>query len=490
MNLLFLLRYWRRTGNEDALGMVRQTLDAIFGGGVYDQVGNGIHRYSTDDRWFAPHFEKMLYDQALLAMACTQAFRATSESRFEDMARGVLAYVLRDLKDSEGSFYSAEDADSEGEEGKFYTWEAGEVDAVLGPEEQKVARAAFGITEEGNFIDDHGRRTGRNILHLPGPREDIARRLGMHPESSNEIMDRVREKLLDARLSRPRPFLDTKIKTDWNGLMIAALAMAGAAFSDPGFINAADLALSRILARTKENGEGLPHIRYEEGNSIGAFLDDYAFLLWGAVELYQASLRPEHLERALSLADGMIRLFWDREGGGFFFTPREEGSPDLRQKPVFDTAYPSGNSVAAMNLLRLARITGRTDYEQIVASLGNALGGWAARMPAACVTLVSAFDAAFGPDAELIITGERGRPDTEEMISVFHRSYLPNSVAVFIPSKEGRPGILKAVPFARDIRPMEGRATAFVCRNFSCGAPTADPEKMLSELLKAEAGGS
>ena len=488
VNLLFMLRYWRRTGNENALGMVRRTLEAIFEGGVYDQLGDGIHRYSTDERWFAPHFEKMLYDQALLAMACTQIFRATSERRFEDMARGVLTYVLRDLKNPDGTFYSAEDADSEGEEGKFYMWEAEEVDRILATEEQKAARAAYGITEEGNFINDHGYRTGHNILHLSGPEEDVARRLGMDAGRFKEIMDRVRKKLFNARLPRSRPFLDTKVMTDWNGLTIAALAMAGAAFSDACFIDAADLALSGILPGIKEDGEGLAHIRYEEGNTVGAYLDDYAFLLWGAVELYQASLRPEHLEKALSIAEGMIGGFWDGEGGGFFFTPRGEGASELRQKPVFDLAYPSGNSVAAMNLLRLARITGKADYEQKVASLGKALGGWAARAPAGCIHLLSAFDAASGGGAEVIIAGERGRPDTEEMISAFHRSYLPNSVAAFVPEKDGRSAILRAIPFARELKAEKGRATAFVCRNFSCGAPTEDPEEMLAAILEAETG--
>jgi len=487
-NLLFMLRYWRRTGNEDALGMVRRTLEAIFEGGVYDHLGDGIHRYSTDERWFAPHFEKMLYDQALVAMACTQAFRATSERRFEDMARGILAYALRDLKSPGGTFYSAEDADSEGEEGRFYTWEAEEIDRILDPEEQKAARAAYGITDEGNFIDDHGHRTGRNILHLSGPKEDIGRQLGMDPGRFDGVMGRVREKLFNARLPRPRPFLDTKIMTDWNGLMIAALAMAGAALSEYRFIDAAGLALSGILPGMKEDGEGLAHIRYEEGNDVGAFLDDYAFLLWGAVELYQAAFRPEHLETALSLAEGMISLFWDGEGGGFFFTPRGAGPPDLRLKPVFDGPYPSGNAVAAMNLLRLARITGRADYEEKVASLGKALGGWAARAPAGCVHLLSAFDAASGGGAEVVIAGERGMPDTEEMISAFHRSYLPNSVAAFVPSREGRSEILRAIPFARELKAGEGRATAFVCRNFSCGAPTEDPEEMLAAILEAETG--
>lgn len=488
INHLFLLRYWLRTGDQKALDMTRQTLRAMRLGGIYDHLGYGIHRYATDDRWFAPHFEKMLYDQALVAMACTETYCATGEDEFRDMAREILFYALHNLKSPKGAFYSAEDADSEGEEGRFYTWTAGEIDKVLNPVERSVAKMVFNITEERNRANGKGQDSGRNVLHLRMPLSGLSPELGLTPGRLQDVFDSVREKMLAARMKRPRPFKDTKIMTDWNGLMIAALASAAGAFDEVVFADAAEKALSHILESMRENDGQLFHIRYDKETVVPANLDDYAYLLWGIVELYQATFRVKHLTGAISIADEMLRLFWDDARGGLFFSPRGSGPLPIRHKFASDGALPSGNAVAAMNLLRIGRLTARPVYEEKVAAIGRIFARSMERHPVAYTHLISVFNMALNHGAEVIIIGNPEMEDTLQMISTLRCAYAPNTVAAFIPSTLKKHRILELIPYARDVRTLEGKATAYVCKNFLCMAPTTDLEVMISSVMDVEKG--
>ncbi len=357
--LSLLLRYWDRTGDARALEIVGTTLRKMYGGGIYDHLGNGFHRYSTDPMWLVPHFEKMLYDQAMLAIAYLEAHQATGNSFYGEVAEEIFTYVLRDLASPEGAFYSAEDADSEGEEGTFYVWKKDEITEVLGEEDGKIFCERYGVTGSGNF-------EGKNVLHISS--ETGADEVGL---------DTMKEKLLTIRSKRPRPMLDDKILTDWNGLMIAALARGTRVTGDPAYAAAAAKAADFILGGMRTSEGRLLH-RYRDGESaIPGYLDDYAFLIWGLIELYEATFDAKWLSEALVLAGGMIELFGDREDGrgGFFFTGRDAEKLIVRTKEVYDGAVPSGNSVAALELLRLGRMTGRTDLESAADALMEEFSG-------------------------------------------------------------------------------------------------------------------
>jgi uncharacterized protein YyaL (SSP411 family) len=319
--LLFLLRFWRRTGVDGALGMVVETLDSMRAGGIFDQVGYGFHRYSTDDRWLLPHFEKMLYDQALLVMAYVEAFQATRDERHARVARQILEYVLRDLTAPDGGFFSAEDADSEGEEGKFYLWSEDEIRQVIGESDARLAAAVWGIRPGGNFVDEAtGDRPGTSIPHLAMPLAERAVELGLEPSDLEGRVESARERLLDRRNRRIRPLLDDKILTDWNGLMIAALAKAGKALDAPEYVEAANRAAEFLWTNMQTDGRLLHRFRNGDAD-IEANLGDYACFAWAEIELHQATQDPEHLRRAIVLTDAMLERFRDDASGGLFFSP-------------------------------------------------------------------------------------------------------------------------------------------------------------------------
>ncbi|HLG28805.1 MAG TPA: thioredoxin domain-containing protein, partial [Candidatus Brocadiales bacterium] len=363
-NYLFLLRYWKRSGNENALAMVEKTLQSMRLGGIYDHVGFGFHRYSTDPNWFVPHFEKMLYDQAMLAMAYIEAYQATGKKDYEQTAREIFTYVLRDMTDPGGGFYSAEDADSEGEEGKFYLWSEREIKQVLGKDDAEFFIKVFNIDEEGNFGEEAtGRKTGDNILHLKKPVAEIALSLNISQEELNKKIQVAREKLFKVREKRVHPHKDDKVLTDWNGLMIAALAKGSQAFNEPEYSVAAGRAVDFILKNLRDKSGELLH-RYRDGESgIRANVTDYAFLVWGLTELYEATFDVNYLKTALELNRELIENFWDEDNGGFYFTSSDVEELIVRQKEINDGAIPSGNSVAMLNLIRLGRITANSDLE-------------------------------------------------------------------------------------------------------------------------------
>jgi uncharacterized protein YyaL (SSP411 family) len=474
-HFLFLLRYWKRTGEPMALEMVEKSLAAMRRGGVYDHLGYGFHRYSTDARWRLPHFEKMLYDQAMLSMAFLEAFQATGKTLYAETAGEIFTYVLRELKAPGGGFYCAEDADSEGEEGKFYQWTEREIRAALDPAEAALVIGTFGIEKDGNFLDEATRqRTGRNVLFLARSPEEAAR----------TMLEGAREKLFRARERRVRPGLDDKILTDWNGLMIAAMAKGAQVLDRPDWAEAAAEAARFVLTRLRDERGRLLH-RYREGEAaVPGMLDDYAFLIWGLLELYEVGFEADTLKTALELADNTIDHFLDEKDGGFFFTADDGEEILFRQKDSYDGAIPSGNSVIMLDLLRLSRITGRSDLEQKAIGVSRAFARNIGQIPSAYSQLIVALEFLAGPQFEIVVAGKPGAQDTQAMLDAVRRSFLPNRVLLLRPQGAGSGAIAAIAPYTKDMKAEGGRATAYVCRNFACAKPVRTVEEMLG-LLKA-----
>ncbi len=510
-NISFLLRFWRKTGRERALAMAEQTLSAMRRGGIYDQLGYGFHRYSTDARWLVPHFEKMLYDQALLACVYTDAFLATGKDAYRHTALETLDYVLRDLTAPEGGFYSAEDADSEGEEGKFYVWTAEEMRSVLGEKDGDFAVTTFGVKPEGNFADPGRLPDGYNILHLArsnidetGPRPEHNREKAVDPakpvetaawkrseeapsllrsdgESREMRLETVREMLFLARERRIHPFKDTKILADWNGLMIGALATAARITNNRRYVQAAEKAARFILHEMRDARGRLFHC-YSDGEArIPGFLDDYAFLAGGLIELYGATFDPRYLEEALALTDIAVSLFWDGEKGGLFFAMPDPEIP-YRKKEIYDGALPSGNSVMLSNLLRLARTTGRPDLEEKASALAAAFAGEITGYPWAHTAFLCALDFAIGPSHEVVVVGRRNDSGTRELINALNKLWLPNAVVLFKPSDEASPRITDLAPFTKDMIEVNGRPAAYVCSNGRCLKPVTAANELVQVL--------
>jgi len=472
-NLLFLLRFWRRTGDEGALKMVEKTLKVMRMGGIYDHIGFGFHRYSTDPNWLVPHFEKMLYDQALLTLVYLEAYQATGKEKYANTAKEVLTYVLRDMISSEGAFYSAEDADSEGEEGKFYVWSKDEIEEILGVEEAEVFSKLYNVDVNGNFLDEATRRkTGKNIIHLKSDLSDT-------PTIDIKL---IRKKLFETREKRIKPHKDDKILTDWNGLMIAAFAKAGYIFNEPKYIQAAKKAVDFILNQMK-NSEGRLLHRYRKGGAdILGFLDDYAFLIWGLINLYEASFETLYLEKAIMLTEKQLKIFWDSSIGAFFFTGEDAESLLTRQKETYDGAVPSGNSVAMLNLLRLAQLTGNDNYEKKADHLGRVFAESVRANPVAHSLMMVAVDYAVGPTYSLVIAGDEGKEDTISMLNEVRKQFLPNKSLIFRPTEKLNPKIDNLSNYIQFFDKYEGKATAYVCINKTCKAPTNDIKKALEYL--------
>jgi uncharacterized protein YyaL (SSP411 family) len=482
-NLLFLLRYWKRSGSKTALDMVERTLQAMRCGGIYDQVGFGFHRYSTDSQWLVPHFEKMLYDQAMLAMAYIEAYQATGKEDYERTARQIFTYVLRDMTSPDGGFFSAEDADSEGEEGRFYVWTREQVRQALGNEEAGFFAHVFDVNEDGNFTEEASRKkSGANILHLTKPLEEIASDLSMSGQDLGARLEAARQKLFDYREERIHPMKDDKILTDWNGLMITALAKGAQAFDEPQYAEVACRAADFILGNMRKANGRLWHRHRGEWTGIEANLDDYAFLVWGLIELYEAAFDASHLESALELTNDMVRHFWDEGSGGFYLAPDDGESLLVRKQEIYDGAIPSGNSVAMLNLLRLGRMTANPDFEEKAARIGHAFSGSVKQSPAAHGQLMVALDFGIGPSYEVVIAGDEDAADTRAMAEALRTRFLPNKVMLLNPSDRESTKIAGLAQFTENQSSIGGRATAFVCLNHNCRLPTTDISKML-ELL-------
>ncbi len=458
-NLLFLLRRWKLAGDEKAGAMAFESLRRMRMGGIYDHVGFGFHRYSTDELWLVPHFEKMLYDQAMLAMAYAEAYQAGGDPLFAATTREIFEYVSRVMTAPEGCFYSAEDADSEGREGAFYVWKAGAMTDLLGAGDGEHAMAVFHAGENGNFIDEAtGRMTGENILHLGEIPADAGR------------LEAIRKKLFTARQGRPRPFRDDKVLADWNGLMIAALAAGARALGDDRYLRMAGDAASFIRAKMLVGGDRLMH-RYRDGEvSVPGNLDDYAFFIWGLIELHQAGFDPEHLDLALRLSASMLKYF-SAGNGGLNFAPLDGEQLIAGTVDNHDGAYPSGNSVAYYNLVRLARITGDPAWEapaeRIIAGAGEGLRHY----PHGFGMLLAAFQCTLAESCEVVLAGDPGDGAFREMLRELRREYRPNCVVLVRPVREEGSPVDRLAPFTASMKTPDGGPAAYVCRGKRCFPP-------------------
>ncbi len=475
-NLAFLLRFWKETGEKEALNMVEKTLESMYNGGIYDHIGFGFSRYSTDEKWLVPHFEKMLYDNALLAMVYIEAYQVTGKELYASVAREIFTYILRDMTSPEGGFYSAEDADSEGAEGKFYVWSPDEIKEVLGERDGEIFCRKYNITPGGNF---EGHSIPNMILDAAG---DMAAEFNLEEGGLTGLTEELRQKLFEAREKRVHPYKDDKILTSWNGLMIAALAKGAAALDEPAYSRAAMRAVDLILNKlTRQDGRLLA--RYRDGESaFPAYLDDFAFLTWGLLELYRDTFKIFYLKKAVELTGRMIELFWDEENGGFFFNGKDAEQLIARPKELYDGAIPSGNSVALLNLLRLARLTGNAEFASIAEKQVSAFAGRVEKYPWGHTFFLVGIDFMNGPTREIVIAGAEGDGDAEAMLKAVRRAFIPKTVVAFNPGGQAGKEIEKLAPFLKEQGPIGGRATAYVCQNYACQTPTTDYKKFIGML--------
>lgn len=473
LTLFFLLRSYHRTGRSQPLAMVEKTLAAMRNGGLYDQLASGFHRYTVDSAWRLPHFEKMLSDQALLALIYLEAYQATGKKEYRTTAEEVLDFVLREMRDEKGGFYSAISADSEGEEGKFYLWTADEIRRALPKHEAMQAIGAFHITEEGNYVDPvTGRRTGQNILYLE---EGGATATGL---------EKVRAGLLEARNRRMRPETDNKVLTGWNGLMIAALARGAQVLDRPLYGEAAKRSARFLLDHVRTPEGNLLHMWRSGRAGLGATAADYAFLTWGLLELYGWDFDPGWLALALELNGDMAAILWDEKLGGFYLTAADTESFLPRIKESIDTALPSSNAAAMLNLLKLSRLTGKPFLEKRAAGINSLLSSGARDRSPAYPMFLTGLEFALAPSQEVVIVGLRNSADTEEMLQRLRSGFFPNAVVLFKPAAEEDPAINRYANFVEFMTAPGNRATAYVCTNFKCNFPTTDPAKMI-EFLQA-----
>ncbi len=472
-NLIFLLRYWKRTGDDKALKMVQKTLLEMRKGGIYDHIGFGFHRYSTDSVWLVPHFEKMLYDQALIAVAYIEAYQAIKDDLYKKTAREIFSYVLRDMTSIEMGFYSAEDADSEGEEGKFYVWSKKELREILEKEELNLIINNYNIQESGNYLEESsGKKTNNNILHLKK----------VPDKECQEKIENIRLNLFKIREKRIHPHKDEKILTDWNGLMIAALAKAAIAFQEDKYLDAAKNAANFILSNLRESNNKLLH-RYKDGVSeIKGYLTDYAFFIWGLIELYEATFDIYYLKTALELHKIQIEDFWDPKIGGFYLTAKDSEKILTKQKEIYDGAIPSGNSIAMLNLLRLSFITGNYELEEKSDTLNRVFSEKIKANPLAYTQFLVAIDFAIGPSYSLVISGKSEAENTKKFIDQINNEYLPNKVLILRKTEQDVPDIDIFSNFVEFFYEYKDKTTAYVCINKTCKPPTNDLNKTLEYL--------
>jgi uncharacterized protein YyaL (SSP411 family) len=481
---MFLLRSYHRTGNAHALEMVSKTLTAMRLGGLWDHVGFGFHRYATDARWLLPHFEKMLYDQALLAIAYLETYQVTRDQFFRQTAEEIFAYVQRDMTDPQGGFYTAEDADSQGEEGKFYVWHQTEFDDIAADEAAQISWShIFNLQPGGNFSDEATRQTsGTNILHLTRTWEQWARKLGMPEQMLSERWAVLREKLFHTRRQREAPLKDDKILTDWNGLMIAALAVGARVLDSDDYAAQAQRAVDFIQSHLVRDNGSLVH-RFRDGQAgISGQAGDYAFLIMGLIELYRSTFRTDLLEWALDLQAKMDADFWDADQGGYFLTATAETELPVRPKEIYDGALPSVNSVALSNLLLLSRLTGDTRWEERAHLLTQAFAASVARQPAVFTHFLNGLDMALEPGQEVVVTGGAQDSDTRVLLNALQSSYAPHLVT-HLKSDHNAAHLSRLAAFTAGLSSAGGAATAHICSGFNCKNSTTDVAMMLNQLL-------
>lgn len=487
--LLFLLRFWKRNGSVQALNMVTTTLEALSGGGIHDHLGGGFHRYSTDASWKIPHFEKMLYDQALLLIAFSDAWLATKNPVFRETANGIVTYILRDLQSDNGGFFAAEDADTVEGEGAYYAWTQEEFNRVLGRHDAELAARYFGVTAFGNFVIPESNRKA-NVLILDRQHSMNYREAGSLPEADDARIKDITNRLLLARNQRPRPARDTKILADWNGLAIAALAHAYRAFDDPSCLAAAEKCMQFVRSNLYNPDGGLFH-RYCDGEAaIFGFADDYAFMIAALLELYGVTFDPRLISEAIVLEQYLTRHFFDPVHGGYYSTP-DNGDPlIIRTKEIYDGASPSSNSVMLANLVTLGYLTGNVVYTERAFALAAAFFRIAEKSPSAYSAYLCGLDDLLGPATSIVITSDGNSPDTEEMIRKVWNRYLPATNLVLRTPDSVAKGLDNLVPFTSAMTALEGKATAYICHGTTCSAPITKMEDLVAHLEGKNGGRS
>ena len=482
MTLELLLRYYNHGYNPRALEMVELTLEKMARGGIYDQIGGGFHRYSTDAYWLVPHFEKMLYDNALLARLYLHAYLVTGKPSYRRITEETLDYVLREMTDELGGFYSAQDADSEGEEGKFFVWTPDEIEAVLGEEEGSIFGGYFGVTDAGNF-------EGKTIFNVPEPADSFSEEHGLPLEQLQALIDRGKQALRDIREQRVHPLRDDKVLASWNGLMLRSFAEAAVVLNRADYLNAAINNAAFLLDTMKPQGRLLRTYRDGQAKLLG-YLEDYAFVADGLLALYEATFEPRWLKEALALADSMVELFWEETAGAFYDTGSDHESLVIRPRDVFDSAQPCGGSVASELLLRLAVITGNQEYAVKAATPIRALYDLMSRAPAGTGHWLAALDFYVSTTKEIVVIGPREEPATQSLIDVVFGRFLPNKIVMgdntsiaSLSMGEQRGGLdLAGLPLLKDRGMIGGRPTAYVCQNYACQLPVTEPEALAAQL--------
>jgi len=479
MDLRVLLRAWKRFADEDALSVVRLTLDKMAAGGIYDHLGGGFHRYSTDERWLVPHFEKMLYDNALLVPAYLEAFQATGNADYCRVVRETLDYVLREMTQPAGGFYSTQDADSEGVEGKFFVWQEAEILEVLGPEDGRVFSYCYDVSAHGNWEES-------NILNRPKTDEQAAAVLGIGVGELQEIVARSRQKLFEVRKKRIHPGRDDKVLVSWNGLMISAMAQAAQILDEPRYRDAARSAADFVLRNMRQPSGALWH-SFKDGRArFNAYLDDYACFVDGLVDVYQATFDASYLDAALELAEQMIARFADSDAGGFFYTSHDHEALITRNKDLQDNATPSGNGMAATALLRLGRLCGRSDLEEQGQRALELLVPVAAQYPSAAGQALMALDFYLGPTLEVVIVAGEDPQANAAVLKAVHHPFVPNKVIAWRElgtGEEAIPASLQALLKGKISR--NGQPTVYLCRHATCGLPVVGAEGVEQALQQA-----
>ena len=469
-NLIFLLRYHYMNKDKTSLMMVENTLQKMRLGGIFDHIGYGFHRYSTDKEWLVPHFEKMLYDQAMLTIAYTEAFQITGNKLYQNIAEEILAYVSRDMTDKRGGFYSAEDADSEGEEGLFYFWTLKELQKINSEDDLSFLKELYNLDSAGNFKDEAtGQFTGNNIFHLNDSIND---------KSKSVRIKKINQTLFKIREQRIHPFKDDKILTDWNGLMIVAYAKAGIAFKNESFINAAEKSAQFIFKNlTDKNGRLIK--RYRNGVSgIDAHLDDYAFIIWGLLELYEATFKASYLSEAIVLNNIMIEEFW-RDNGGFYLGSDKSEQLIVRALTGYDGAIPSGNSIAAYNLLKLTRLTGEVKFAEMAEQIFKVFSNEIKKTPTGYTSTLSAFMFEFSKPKEIVVVGSSSSLETQSALNILKSKYIPNKVILFKDVEDKLQSLSSIAKWTSSHEMIDKKTTYYICEDFSCKLPTTDIEQAL-----------
>lgn len=461
-NLYFLMRYWEMTKDRDSLNMVTNTLKSMYKGGIFDHIGYGFSRYSVDNKWLVPHFEKMLYDNALLTIAYLEAYQITDEDIYKEVAQKTLEYVLRDMTSINGGFYSAEDADSEGVEGKFYLWEKENLIASIGKEKGEEFCKYYDITEKGNF-------EGKNIPNLINiSLEDIE-----NDKKLKNNLEKTNKKLFEEREKRVHPYKDDKILTSWNGLMIAAMARGGRILDNDKYINEAEKTVDFIYENLMDNSNRLM-ARFRDGETaFKGYLSDYSFLVWGLIELYEATFKIKYIKKAINLTEDMIKLFWDDKEGGFYINGNDSENLVIKPKDAYDGAIPSGNSVAILNMLKLDKISGTKKFTEKAQKMFETFSNDINTNPQIHSYFLIAYMFYINSGKEIVLAGQKDNRGIKDMLNVINKSFIPFSIVVLNDKNKTE----DFISFVKEPKMIDNKATAYICENFSCNLPTTDIEE-------------